>query len=146
MKIRTMNVKDYSDICDLWLSCEGMGLNNLDESQQGIEKFLTRNPTTCFVAEDSEHIVGGILAGYDGRRGYIYHVALSPSHRRKGVGSALVQRALSALREEGISKTALLVFRRNEDGNAFWEREGFTQREDIVYRDKALMEVVRRDT
>lgn len=145
MNIGTMTIADYDKVYALWLSCKGMGLNNLDDSREGIERFLKRNPDTCFVAEDGE-VVGVIIAGNDGRRGYIYHTAVSPDHRRKSIAKALVNAALNALREFGINKTALVVFERNADGNAFWENIGFTAREDLVYRNKALTEMIRIDT
>lgn len=146
MLIRTMTISDYDAVYALWLSCAGMGLNSLDDSREGIGRFLLRNPSTCFVAENAGEISGAIMAGHDGRRGYIYHTAVRPGCRRQGIGSALVRAAMEALREEGISKTALVAFARNEAGNAFWERMGFTAREDLVYRNCSLRETVRMDT
>lgn len=146
MKIRTMTISDYRQVYDLWLSCKGMGLNDLDDSRDGIKRFLDRNPETCFVAEERNEIIGVILAGHDGRRGYIYHTSVSPDHRRRGIASALVDEALSALRTQGINKTALVVFSNNKDGNDFWEKSGFAVREDLNYRNKALAEMVRTDT
>lgn len=119
MNIRKLTIADYDAVYALWLSCKGMGLNNLDDSRQGIERFLKRNPDTCFVAEDNGNTVGVIIAGNDGRRGYIYHTAVDPEYRRKGIAKALVNSALKALRDLGINKTALVVFERNADGNAF---------------------------
>lgn len=146
MKIRIMTIADYDAVYALWLSCRGMGLNNLDDSREGIERFLKRNPDTCFVAEDGRNTVGVIIAGNDGRRGYIYHTAVAPQNRRKGIAKALVNAALEALRSLGINKTALVVFERNTDGNAFWEKMGFTSRSDLIYRNKALTEMIRIDT
>lgn len=146
MNIRTMTLADYEAVYTLWLSCKGMGLNNLDDSREGIERFLKRNPETCFVAVENDKPVGVIIAGNDGRRGYIYHTAVSPEHRRKGIARALVNAALEALRGLGICKTALVVFEHNADGNAFWESIGFSPREDLVYRNKALTEMTRIDT
>lgn len=143
--IRKMTVEDYDAVYSLWLSCKGMGLNNLDDSREGIAAFLNRNPDTCFVAEERE-IIGVILAGNDGRRGYIYHTAVFPSHRGKGIGRELVQTALTALKECGIHKVALVVFSGNEAGNVFWERMGFSVREDLTYRNLALSEMIRIDT
>lgn len=145
MKIRLMTIDDYDAVYALWLSCKGMGLNDLDDSREGIDHFLARNPETCFVAEE-EGIVGVILAGNDGRRGYIYHTAVRPECRGKGVGKGLVEAALGALRACGINKTALVVFERNSVGNAFWESMGFSAREDLVYRNKALADITRIDT
>ncbi len=146
MEIRTMTIEDYDGVYALWMSCTGMGLNNLDDSREGIEKFLKRNPNTCFVAVAEDNIVGVIMAGNDGRRGYIYHTSVNPSCRHQKIGTKLVDAALEALSKEGINKVALVVFDRNETGNAFWEEQGFTVRNDLVYRNKALAEIVRIDT
>lgn len=146
MNIRKMTMDDYEKVYDLWMSCTGMGLNNVDDSKEGICKFLKRNPDTCFVAEDSGKIAGVILTGNDGRRGYIYHTSVSLENRNQGIGSKLVQQALHALKQEGINKVALVVFAGNSLGNRFWEKQGFTTREDIIYRNKALVEMVRIDT
>lgn len=143
--IRRMTEEDYDAVYSLWLSCKGIGLNNLDDSREEIAAFLNRNPDTCFVAEEGE-IIGVILAGNDGRRGYIYHTAVSPGHRGKGIGRELVQAALTALKECGIHKVALVAFSGNKTGNAFWEKMGFTVREDLTYRNLALSEMIRIDT
>ena len=146
VKIRVMNMEDYDKVYVLWMSCKNMGFNNLDDSREGIEKYLKRNPLTCFIAEKGEAIVGVILSGHDGRRGFIHHMAVAEDHRHQGIASALLEHALSALKAEGINKVALLVFNRNEAGNAFWEAKGFTARTDVTYRNKALAELVRIDT
>lgn len=146
MEIRKMILDDYEGIYALWMSCAGMGLNNLDDSKEGIGKFISRNPDTCFVALDGDKIIGVIMAGSDGRRGYIYHTAVHCEYRKRGIATKLVDHVLDALRELGINKAALVVFGRNEAGNAFWENRGFTEREDLVYRNKSLVEMVRIDT
>ncbi|MDE6470627.1 MAG: GNAT family N-acetyltransferase [Eubacterium sp.] len=146
MKIRIMTISDYSNVYNLWLSCKGMGLNNLDDSEEGIKKFLNRNPETCFVAELDNKIIGAILAGNDGRRGYIYHTAVSPKYQKQGIGGQLVDTAVNALKNMGINKTALVVFGKNENGNAFWEKQGFTERNDLIYRNKTINEFERIDT
>ena len=128
------------------MNSKNMGFNNLDDSREGIERLLRRNPNTSFVAMDGDTLAGVILAGQDGRRGYIYHMCVAEPYRRQGLGSELVNRCLAALKAEGINKVALLVFNRNEAGNAFWEAQGFTVRNDIAYRNKALTELVRIDT
>ena len=144
--IRVMNTEDYDRVYALWMSCKNMGFNNLDDSRQGIEKYLKRNPSTCFVAEQVDAIVGVVLAGHDGRRGFIHHMAVAEHCRRQGIAADLLDQALAALKEEGINKAALLVFNRNEAGNAFWERQGFTARDDVTYRNKELTEMIRIDT
>ncbi|MDE5859959.1 MAG: GNAT family N-acetyltransferase, partial [Oscillospiraceae bacterium] len=87
-----------------------------------------------------------IMAGSDGRRGYIYHTAVSPEQRRQGIASKLVDAVMTAFKNIGITKVALVVFDRNVDGNAFWEKSGFTVREDLVYRNKSIAEMTRIDT
>jgi len=146
MTIRPMIIDDYDRVWALWMSCRNMGFNDLDDSREGIGRFLKRNPATCFVAEAGGDLAGVILAGHDGRRGYIYHMAVAEAHRRQGIGSALVDRCLGALKREGINKVALVAFRANEAGNAFWERQGFALREDLNYRNRALAKLVRMDT
>ena len=146
MIIRTMTINDYGMVYDLWLDTPNMGLNNLDDSKEGIGKYLERNPRTCFVAEKDSKIIGVILSGHDGRRGYIHHTAVDKNEQRGGIGSALVAAAMSALEREGINKAALVVFGKNEKGNAFWEKQGFAAREDLVYRNKAITDLTRIDT
>ncbi len=153
-----MTIADYDAVHELWFSSPNMGFNDRDDSREGIARFLARNPGLSFVAISTatgEHarepaaraeIAGVIMAGHDGRRGYIYHTAVRESERHKGIGKALVQACLSALKAEGISKVALLVFAKNEAGNAFWEKQGFSLREDVCYRNKALYELTRIDT
>lgn len=144
--IKKLTIDDYDKMYALWLSCKGMGLNDTDDSREGIRRFLDRNPDTCFGAYEADMLIGVILAGNDGRRGFIYHTAVSPEYRGNGVGTALVNATLEALGRLGITKTALVVFGKNEVGNAFWEKQGFTVRNDLVYRNRALVEMVRIDT
>lgn len=146
MQIRNMTIEDYDAVYDLWVHTPGMGLNTSDDSREGVEVYLCRNPNTCFVAEDGNMLLGVIFSGHDGRRGFIHHTAVRGDIQRQGIGSALVNAALEALHAEGIRKVALVVFARNEKGNSFWEKQGFTRREDILYRNRALEELVRIDT
>ena len=144
--LRLMTIEDYDKVYALWMSCRNMGFNNIDDSREGIEKFLIRNPSTNFVAEEEGRIVGIVLTGNDGRRGYVYHMAVAEDQRGKKIGSRLLTLALDALKAEGIAKVALLVFKRNEVGNAFWESMGFKVREDVAYRNRELTEIIRIDT
>lgn len=146
MVIRKMTIEDYNNVYQLWMSCTGMGLNNLDDSREGIDKFLFRNPDTCLVAENGTGLIGAILVGNDGRRGYIYHTAVHPAFRKQGVAKKLVEKAMEELSALGIHKAALVVFSRNEPGNTFWESQGFTTRDDLVYRNRALTQLERIDT
>ena len=144
IKYRLMKIEDYEQAYALWILC-GNGLNDKDDSREGIEKYLKRNPTTSFVAVCDEKIVGVLLCGHDGRRGIIQHACVSPDFRRFGIGKKLVELGLDALKAEGITKVLLVAFKKNEGGNAFWESQGFTLREDLNYRNKALTELVRID-
>ena len=146
MEIRRMTEADYPELYQLWLSCAGMGLNNLDDSEEGLARFLQRNPETCLAAMEGNQLIGAILLGSDGRRAYIYHTAVHPDFRRKGVGRALVTQALAAVESLGIHKVSLVVFASNEEGNRFWQEQGFSVRKDLLYRDRGLTEMVRIDT
>ncbi|MBQ8348759.1 MAG: GNAT family N-acetyltransferase [Ruminococcus sp.] len=146
MIIRKMKLSDYETVYALWLSCKGMGLNDIDDSRNGVERFLNRNPETCFAAEINDKLVGVIMAGNDGRRGYIYHTAVHPDFRNQGIARTLVETVMKALKECGINKVALVVFERNQGGNDFWEKLGFTVRNDLVYRNRSIVEMVRIDT
>lgn len=146
LEIRAMTMADYAAIHGLWSRTAGMGLNSLDDTGQGVAKYLDRNPSTCFVAVVENEVIGVVLCGHDGRRGYLYHLAVAEERRGQGVGGALLDAALAALEAEGIIKAALVVFSRNELGNRFWERHGFTPREDLVYRNRVLREYRRLDT
>lgn len=138
--VRVMTIKDYDDVYELWMNTKGMGMRNLDDSRSGIAKFLERNPTTNFIASDGNKIVGVILAGNDGRRAYICHTTVRSDYRGQGIATQLVKECLSAVKAEGINKTALVVFADNQLGNDFWQSQGFKEREDLTYRDFSLNE------
>ncbi len=146
MNIRIMKISDYDAVYQLWLSCSGIGLNNFDDSPEGIERFLQRNPESCFVAETNGKLAGVIMAGHDGRRGHIYHMAVDPLFRRQKIGSMLLDHALLSLKEQGISKVSLVVFESNTGGNAFGENHGFTPREDLIYRNRIIENSEQIDT
>jgi ribosomal protein S18 acetylase RimI-like enzyme len=138
MQIRKMIIDDYQAVYEVWNNTPGMGMRNVDDSKEGIEKYLKRNPETCFVAEAQNRIIGVILSGHDGRRGYIYHTAVCNTVRKQGIGTKLVNAAIEALKEQGINKVALVAFGANKLGNSFWEAQGFKDRNDLVYRNKSL--------
>lgn len=129
--IREMSIEDYSSIYDLWESSEGVGLSDSDAKSE-IKKFLDRNPGLSFTAWLGETLVGAILCGQDGRRGYIHHLAVRDSHRRAGVGKALANRCIQELKQRGISKCHLFVFRDNEVGLAFWNELDWISRNELL--------------
>ena len=134
MIIRNMLPSDYDAMMKLWTSSPDIGVNP-DDSKEYIGKFLARNPNTSFVALENNEIVGNIMAGHDGYRGYIHHTCVAEEFRGNGIGSALVKAAVEAVKAEGINKVFLVVFKTNEKGNAFGEKQGFKFREDLYYRD-----------
>ena len=145
LTVRPVTDGDYDGLMALWNSTEQSrrALNPVDDSREGIGRYLKRNPSTCFLASAEDGgIAGVILAGHDGRRGIIHHMCVHPDFRRQGVARMLVRKAEEALREEGITKVFGLVFRDNEAGNAFWESEGYTLRTNLNYRNKSLNEKV----
>jgi len=134
---REMTIADYEGAYFLWSETDGIGLGKSD-SKDGIERFLARNPGHCFVCEHEGRIVGTVLCGQDGRRGFLYHVAVSEAHRGQGIGKALLSRALESLTEIGITKCHLMVMKTNVSGAAFWEYNGWQRREDILIYSKSL--------
>lgn len=138
--IRTMTINDYEEVYQLWKQIHGFGIRSIDDSREGIERFLRRNPTTSIVAEKDSRIVGAILCGHDGRRGCFYHVCVAEEYRRCGIGKAMVVRAMEELQKEKINKVSLIAFTQNDIGNAFWNTIGWTKREDLNYYDFTLNE------
>lgn len=139
--IRAMFPSDYEKVYSLWQQIEGFALRSIDDSKEGVEKFLKRNPNTSVVAVVDNEIVGSVLCGHDGRTGYLYHVCVRKDMRRKGVGKAMVVRAMNQLVEEGINKVSLLAFVTNEGGNAFWKQVGWKKRDDVNSYDFVLNEM-----
>ncbi len=135
--IRAMQLEDYEDVLALWQGMPGIGLSSAD-SKAALAQFLSRNPGLSLVALDDGQVVGTILAGNDGRRGYLYHMAVAPAYRRRGVGKTLLQRCLAALEAVGIEKSHLFVYQENEEAKRFWEKCGWVQRHDLVIFSKDL--------
>jgi N-acetylglutamate synthase len=138
MIIEKMKIEDYSEVYKLWLNTPGMGLNTIDDSKEGIKRYLKRNPKTCFVALENERIIGVILCGHDGRRGNIHHAAVATDFKHRGIGRNLVDHAVKGLQEENIYKVSFVVFTKNKAGNRFWDKLGFKERTDLVFRDKLI--------
>jgi ribosomal protein S18 acetylase RimI-like enzyme len=122
---------DYDEVMALWCNTEGLTLREAD-SREAIVRYLGRNPGLSFVARDAGHLVGAVLAGTDGRRGYLQHLAVTPSHRGQGVGRELAERAVGALQSFGVAKCHLMVRQTNATARAFWEHLGWQERSDVV--------------
>ncbi|MCI5479941.1 MAG: GNAT family N-acetyltransferase [Lachnospiraceae bacterium] len=138
--IRTMTMEDYDEVHALWMSIKGFGIRSIDDAREGVERFLSRNPSTSVVAVEDGRIVGSILCGHDGRRGCFYHVCVHRDYRQRGIGKAMAVAAMEALRREKINKVSLIAFKSNEVGNSFWKGVGWTFREDLNYYDFTLNE------
>ena len=138
--IRVMTIDDYDGVNKLWHTIHGFALRSMDDSREGVERFLKRNPSTSVVAIEDDKIVGAILCGHDGRRGCLYHVCVDPDYRLKGIGKAMVVYCMNALKEEKINKVSLIAFTKNDLGTAFWQRIRWTKREDLNYYDFTLNE------
>ncbi len=133
MNTRILRFNDFDKIHKLWTDTQGMGMRSLDDSKEGIEKFLVRNPNTCFISEENDVVTGVILCGHDGRRAYIYHATVALDSRKQGIGKNLVKPVIDALKIERIHKVALVVFKNNKLGNDFWEELNFENRTDFIY-------------
>lgn len=138
--IRSMSIEDYPAVKALWRSIRGFGIRSIDDSEEGVARFLARNPGISVVAEREEEIVGAILCGHDGRRGCLYHVCVREDCRMQGIGKAMVVFCMEALKKEQINKVSLIAFTKNDVGNAFWKQIGWTKREDLNYYDFVLNE------
>ena len=140
MNIREMKIEDYEQVFALWKTIQGFGIRSVDDSKEGIERFLKWNPGLSVVAEEKGMIVGAILCGSDGRRGCLYHVCVHKDYRRQGIGKTMVIWCMEKLKELQINKVSLIAFTKNDVGNAFWKEIGWTKREDLNYYDFTLNE------
>lgn len=138
--LRIMTIDDYEQVYALWKQIHGFGIRSVDDSREGIARFLKRNPDTSVVAVEDGKIVGAILCGHDGRRGCMYHVCVDADYRMRGIGKSMVVFAMEALKKEKINKVSLIAFTKNDIGNVFWKEIGWTKRLDLNYYDFTLNE------
>ena len=136
--VRSMQIEDYDQVYALWMTIHGFSIRTIDDSREGVERFLKRNPGISVVAEMDGRVVGAILCGHEGRRGCVYHVCVHEAYRMHGIGRAMVVHCMNALQQEGINKVSLIAFTKNDIGNAFWKQIGWTKREDLNYYDFVL--------
>ena len=137
IQIRKMLTSDYAPAYALWQNLPGIGLSSAD-SESTLCAFLIKNPETCLVAADNGQLVGTILGGSDGRRGYLYHLAVHPDYQKQGFGKELVITCLDALRAQGIEKCHIFVLADNREGLKFWQKSGWELREDILILSRSL--------
>ncbi len=136
--VRTMTIEDYEGVKALWMTIKGFAIRSIDDSREGVTRFLQRNPSTSVVAVEDGRIVGAILCGHDGRRGCLYHVCVAEEYRMRGIGKSMVVFCMERLKAEHITKVSLIAFTANDIGNAFWKQIGWTKREDLNYYDFTL--------
>lgn len=129
--IQPMTIDHYDEIAGIWEESEGIGLSNAD-ARENIQRFLEKNEGLSFIALLDDTIVGSALCGHDGRRGYIYHLAVHQKYRYRGIGRALVEQCLDAIRMRGIDKCHIFVFSSNREAISFWERVGWTERVELT--------------
>jgi len=129
-----MTMDDYDAVYALWASLPGIGLHVHEDSREGMAYYLKRNPESCFVAFEGKSLIGAVLCGNDGRRGYINHLAVAQTYQGRGLGRALVDECRAAMRKENIVKCNLVVYRSNKAGNAFWDAIGSVRRDEALYR------------
>ncbi len=136
--VRQMTMNDYAKVHDLWMKIHKFGIRSIDDSEEGVQRFLQRNPTTSVVAEYNDEIVGSILCGHDGRTASFYHVCVQEECRNQGIGKQMVLACMKALEKEHVNKISLVAFKDNEIGNQFWNEEGWEKREDLNLYDFVL--------
>ena len=131
-QIKPMAASDYDAVAALWRNSEGIGLDDDCDSHDGVRRYLERNPNLSFVACDGEKIIGAVLCGHDGRRGYLHHLAVEKAYRGQGMGKALVNKCIEALAKQRIAKCNIFLYHDNETGRSFWEHNGWVPREDLA--------------
>jgi ribosomal protein S18 acetylase RimI-like enzyme len=125
-KIDEMVLADYEEVVALWADTEGIGLDDAD-TKEVMAAYLARNPGLSFVARRDGRIVGAVLCGHEGRRGYLHHLAVARSCRGQGIGQALVEACLTKLGSLGIAKCNIFVLADNDLGEAFWKKHGWRE-------------------
>jgi putative acetyltransferase len=128
--VRVFRIEDYDGVIALWRRTEGVGLNESD-TRRAIAAYLLRNPRMSFVAERDDRIIGAVLCGHDGRRGYLHHLAVSKRYRQRGLGRRLVDACLAKLRRVGIQKCNIFIFANNAAGMKFWSHTGWKLRTEL---------------
>ena len=138
MTIRNMTMDDFEQVHKLWQITDGVQPHPIDNNYETMERYLKRNPASTFVAEDAGRIVGVILCGHDGRRGYIYQLAVAEDKRGHGLGTELVNRGIEALKTEGIGRVGLFVLKDKQITIDYWEKMGFEPKDFMTFRLKDL--------
>lgn len=131
VELRPFVAGDIPEALALWRAADGVVLRDADGAAP-LRDYLRRHAASSFVAVSGSRVIGTVLCGHDGRRGYLYHLAVEAAHRGHGVGRALATRALDALRRDGIEKCHLMVVAGNAEARAFWSALGWQLRSDVA--------------
>ena len=137
LEIREMTPGDYDAVVALWRASEGIGLSAAD-GRDAIAAYLERNPGLSRVAFRGGALVGAVLGGHDGRRGYLHHLAVAPAERGRGLGRQLVDACVDELRALGIGKVNIFVYADNDAGRAFWRATGWIARDELLLMQRVL--------
>lgn len=135
--VRNLRIEDYGAVVALWRRTQGVGLNESD-TRRAIAAYLRRNPRFSFVAEQDGRLIGAVLCGHDGRRGYLHHLAVATRYRRRGIGRQLVNACLGKLRKAGIQRCNIFLFANNAPGMKFWTHHGWKPRSELRVMQIAL--------
>ena len=130
MHIREMKIDDYNDIIAMFSETPGVTVREAD-SKNATGTYLNRNQGLSFVATVDSRVIGCVMCGHDGRRGYLQHLVVMAGNRKQGVGEKLFTACIDALKEIGINKTHIFVFKTNGLANNYWINKGWNLREDI---------------
>jgi len=133
MIVEKLKIDEYEEVYLLWSEANGITLRLVDDSRDGIDRFLKRNPNNSYICRLEGKIIGCILCGHDGRKGFIYHTVVKEDQRGKGIGKLLVEQAVNSLKEEQITKIGVLVNFDNKQGHDFWVSLGFEFFNDLDY-------------
>jgi ribosomal protein S18 acetylase RimI-like enzyme len=126
IETREFSISDYDAALELWQRVEGLEIAEGDD-RQSVAQFLVRNPRLSRVATDGSALIGIALCGHDGRRGYIYHLAVDPVYQARGIGKRLMDECLEGLRRAGLKRALILVADDNRRGQTFWRRYGWEE-------------------
>ena len=139
MEIVEISVGNFEELIALWQAAAGVGLDRDSDTKERIATYLRRNPGLSFAAWDGGRIVGAVLCGHDGRRGYMHHLAVAEAWRGRGIGRALVEKAISRLQMMGVRKCNIFLYADNTGGYGFWRRMGWIERTDSKVMSKDII-------
>jgi ribosomal protein S18 acetylase RimI-like enzyme len=137
-RLRPFQMGDYEAVLALWQNAgPGVSVRPSDRRDE-VAKKLQRDPDLFLVAEQDGCLVGVIMGAWDGRRGWLHHLAVAADHRQAGIGSALIAEVEARLRAKGCLKVNLLVWADNEAARRLYARLGYAEMTGLVAMGKEL--------